>query len=156
MGKTVYPQYADGTESVKTSEGSTLYPYSYNRAIDSSFMMLPIFVDIRGYLPTSGPITPYASVKAGYTFNLSDGFGGAGIYLAPSVGAKYNLTPKIGLTLSVGYTFQGLGESGSVTSENGKTTLKGGYGYYTYKDEKEKVYKTTTAQGVHIKLGIEF
>ena len=154
MGKSEYPQYADHRTSVATSEG-TLAPYSYSRAIDSSFMMLPIFVDIRGYLPMSSPITPFASLKVGYTFNLSDGFGGAGIYMAPSVGAKYNITPKIGITLSVGYTFQGLGESGRVTKD-GVTTIKGGYGYYTYKDEKKSLFKTTSAQGVHIKLGVEF
>ena len=154
MGKTAYPQYANGSTGISTAEG-TLYPHSYSRAMDSSFMMLPIFADIRGYLPMSSPITPFASLKVGYTFNLSDGFGGAGIYMAPSVGAKYNLTHKIGITLSVGYTFQGLGESGQVTKD-GTTTIKGGYGYYTYKDEKKELFKTTTAQGVHIKLGVEF
>ena len=155
MGKSEYPQYASPTTSAKVPEG-TLYPHSYSRAIDSSFMMLPIFADIRGYLPMPSPITPFASLKVGYTFNLSDSFGAAGIYMAPSVGAKYNITPKIGLTFSVGYTFQGLGESGRVTAEGGATTIKGGYGYYTYKDENKKLFKTTTAQGIHIKLGVEF
>jgi len=161
MGSKTYPQYANGATSVNLStDGTTkLYPHSYRRAIDSSFMMLPIFVDIRGYLPMSSPITPFASAKVGYTFNISDGFGGAGIYMAPSVGAKYNITPRIGLTLSIGYTFQGLGESGTITSGSGndaKTTIKGGYGYYTYKDDKKEVFKTTSAQGIHIKLGVEF
>ena len=108
-------------------------------------------------------IATFASIKIGYSFNLTDSFGSAGFYFAPSIGAKFDISPKIGLFLNIGYTFQGLGESGTikrVTESGGTTTTplirNEGYGYY-YRDQVGgSVFKTTSAQGFNIRFGIEF
>lgn len=158
MGTDKYPHYADEKKNIEGDPNT--FPSSYTHGMDSSFMMLPAFVEIRGYLPlNNSPITPFASIKGGYSFNLSDGFGPSGVFFSPSVGAKYNISPKIGLLLSVGYTFQGLGDPKTtlVTASDGtKTyTINKQYGFYYY-DTDKALYKTTSAQGVHIKVGIEF
>ena len=159
-----YPRYADPEEEIATAEGETLLPTSYEHGMDSSFMFVPAFIDVRAYLPVANSIvSPFASIKLGYTFNLSDGFGPAGFYFAPSIGAKFDISPSIGLFLNLGYTFQGLGESGTtkrVTETGGSSTTtlvrSEGYGYY-YRDQVGgNLYKTTSAQGFSIRLGIEF
>ena len=159
-----YPRYADPTEEITTAEGQTLLPTSYEHGMDSSFMFVPAFIDVRAYLPvTNSIVSPFASFKLGYTFNLTDGFGPAGLYFTPSIGARFDVSPSIGLFLNIGYTFQGLGESGTtkrVTETGGTTTTTlirdEGYGYY-YRDQVGgNLYKTISAQGFSIRLGIEF
>ena len=159
-----YPRYADPEEEISTAEGQTLLATSYEHGMDSSFMFAPVFVDVRAYLPISNSIvSPFASIKSGYAFNLTDSFGLAGFYFALSIGAKFDISPKIGLFLNIGYTFQGLGESSTikrVTESGGTTTTtlvrSEGYGYY-YRDQVGgNLYKMTSARGFNIRFGIEF
>jgi hypothetical protein len=163
MGTSSYPQYANPSEEVAQPNSKTLRPTSYLHGMDSSFMFVPAFLEIRGYLPTNSSITPFASVKVGCSFNLTDGFRPAGLYFAPSIGAKLNVSPKIGLFLNLGYTFQGLGDSGTIEdvahSSGSTTTTKEkhlGYGYYYRNEAGGPLYKTTSAQGISLRLGIEF
>jgi hypothetical protein len=159
MGTDKYPQYANPGELIEGTN-ENMQPTSYVHGMDSSFIMLPVFVELRGYLPLENSLLgPFASVKVGYSFNLSDGFGPSGLYFAPSIGAKFNLSPKIGLLLSMGYTFQGLGDPKTTVKEDkdGNTiyTTNRQYGFY-YRGTDEALYKTTSAQGINIKVGIEF
>ena len=163
MGTDTYPQYADSTVGIPQGSGVTLYPTSYKHGVDSSFMFMPAFLDVRGYLPIENSmVSPFVSIKLGCSFNLSDGFRPAGFYFAPSVGAKLNVSPNIGLFLNLGYTFQGLGESGrteQVTGTEGSTTTtivqNEGYGYY-YRNSINDLRNATTVHGLSIRLGIEF
>ena len=137
-----FPQYV----STSSADSST-----YLRAIDSSYMTLPIFLDIRGYYPLqNSAFTPFASMRVGYAFNLSDGFGGMGLYMNPSLGVKYQVSQMIGITFSVGYSYQSYGG----------IPKNGGYGYYYYKDAEGKTSKTKYeakgAGGISLKLGVEF
>jgi hypothetical protein len=147
-----YPQYV-GT----VTDNNVIKPadsVTYMRAVDSSYMTMPVFVDIRGYYPLqNSAITPFAMFRFGYAFNLSDGFGAMGLYMNPAVGIKYQLSPRIGINFSVGYSFQSYG---GVPGKNGD----GGYGYYYYKDKAGKdsniKYEAKGAGGISLKLGIEF
>jgi hypothetical protein len=143
-----YPQY------VGTQTGGVIKPLdsvTYMHAVDSSYMTLPIFLDIRGYYPIpNSPITPFAMLRVGYSFNLSDGFGGMGLYMNPAVGIKYQVSPMLGLNFSIGYTYQNYGG----------IPADGGYGYYYYKDRAGKAsntkYEAKGAGGISLKLGVEF
>ena len=140
-----FPHYVGNIDSkgkIKPTDSVT-----YMRAVDSSFMTLPIFLDIRGYLPLqNSKITPYAMLRFGYAFNLSDGFKGMGMYLNPAVGIKYSISPMIGINFSVGYSYQSYGGIPKV----------GGYGYYYIKDTSKTKYEAKGAGGISLKLGIEF
>jgi hypothetical protein len=139
---TNFPQYMPTWRTDSTA---------YLRAVDSSYMTLPIFLDVRGYLPLqNSKISPFFMLRFGYAFNLSDGFSGMGIYMNPAVGAKFQLMPMLALNLSVGYAYQSYGG----------IPKNGGYGYYYYKDAAGKSsntkYEAKGAGGISIKLGVEF
>ncbi len=144
-----YPQY------VGSRSGEAIVPddsVTYMRAVDSAYMTLPLFVDLRGYLPLqNSAVTPFAMFRFGYSFNLSDGFGGMGLYMNPAVGIKYQASPMIGLNFSLGYSYQAYGG----------IPADGGYGFYYYKSAADKVdedrkYEAKGAGGFTLKLGIEF
>ena len=119
---------------------------TYRRGTDSSFMVLPIFLDVRAYLPIpNSSVSPFFMLRFGYAFNLSEGFGGMGIYMNPAIGAKFQLAPRLGLNFSLGYAYQSYGG----------IPKNGGYGYYYYKADKQK-YEAKGAGGLSLKLGIEF
>ncbi|MDR3250714.1 MAG: hypothetical protein LBT42_03510 [Tannerella sp.] len=140
MGTEKYPQYVNTDKYPMDS-------VTYMHAIDSSFYTLPIFVDIRGYLPLANPsIVPFAMLRIGYAFNLSDGFGGMGMYMNPAIGIKYQMTNMIGATLSLGYSYQGYGG----------IPQDGGYGFYYIKDKSGAPYEAQGAGCFTLKLGIEF
>ena len=116
-------------------------------AVDSSYMTLPIFLDIRGYLPLQNSnLTPFFMLRFGYAFNLSDGFKGMGIYMNPAIGLKYQMSPMLGLNFSLGYSYQGYGG----------IPRDGGYGFYYIKDSSNTKYEAKGSGGISLKLGIEF
>ena len=142
-----FPQYVAKSGSIINDS------VTYMRAVDSSYMTLPVFLDIRGYMPLqNSTITPFASFRIGYAFNLSDGFGGMGLYMNPAIGVKYQVSPMIGINLSLGYSYQSYGG----------VPKDGGYGYYYYKNAADKAknpsikYVAKGAGGLSIKLGVEF
>ena len=148
-----FPQYVPRYGSSSTTLNDSV---TYMRAVDSTYMTLPIFLDIRGYYPLqNSAITPFAMLRVGYSFNLSDGFGGMGLYMNPAVGVKYQVTPMIGINFSIGYAFQSYG--GIPIPKDGS---KGGYGYYYYKDAAGKTngvkYEAKGAGSISLKLGVEF
>jgi sRNA-binding regulator protein Hfq len=136
--QTNYPHY---TSTYRTD--STAYLH----AVDSSYMTLPIFLDIRGYLPLqNSKLAPFIMFRFGYSFNLSDGFSGMGIYMNPAVGLKYKFSPNFGANFSLGYAYQSYGG----------IPKAGGYGYYYIKDSSNQKYEAKGAGGFSLKLGIEF
>jgi hypothetical protein len=148
-----YPQYVGTVTNgvIKPADSVT-----YMRAVDSSYMTMPIFLDVRGYYPLqNSKIIPFAMLRFGYAFNLSDGFGGMGLYMNPAVGIKYQLSSMIGINFSVGYSYQSYG---GVPGKNGD----GGYGYYYIKDSQKDSngnpikYEAKGAGGISLKLGVEF
>ena len=137
-----FPQYVPTYRTDSTT---------YLHAVDSSYMTLPLFLDLRGYLPLQNSnMTPFIMLRIGYAFNLSDSFGGMGMYFNGAAGVKFQLSPAVGLNVSVGYAFQNYGG----------IPKDGGYGYYYYKDNAGKRtntrYEAKGAGGVSLKIGIEF
>jgi hypothetical protein len=147
-GKDNYPHYAGSTTE---SGGNTIIrpdsSKTWIHGVDSSFMILPIFFDIRGYYPM-GKISPFVMLRLGYSFNLTDGFGGMGLYMNPAVGIKYNISPKLGVTFSAGYSIQNYG---GIPGND----YDGGYGFYYIKKDGH-TYEATKAGGLTLKLGVEF
>jgi small nuclear ribonucleoprotein (snRNP)-like protein len=115
---------------------------------------LPIFADIRYNFTTEGQIIPFAGLKAGYSLGLAstslkenDGNGGmrkktetkvesVGFYVAPSIGAKYVISPAFALNLSLSYSMQ-MFDYSQIEAPNLITTTK-------------------SNGGISIKIGIEF
>ena len=70
-------------------------------------VLLPIFIDIRGY-----PFTyrktwiPYVSLKLGHTFNLSDNFDPIGFMVTPSAGMMYENRKNKFYSISINYSIQ--------------------------------------------------
>jgi hypothetical protein len=149
-GKDNYPHYV--AKSTTEHNGNTLIipdsSTTWMYGIDSSYMTLPIFLDVRAYYPTTGMISPFAMFRLGYSFNLMDGFGGMGLYINSAVGIKYNLSPKLGITFSTGYSVQ---KYGGIPGEN----YDGGYGFYYLKKDGQK-YEAKGAGGITLKVGVEF
>jgi hypothetical protein len=148
-----YPHYVGAVDAssglIRPTDSVT-----YLRAVDSSYMTMPIFLDLRGYLPLqNSKVIPFAMVRFGYAFNLSDGFGGMGLYVNPAIGVKFQLSPMIGLNVSVGYSFQNYG---GIPGKN----KDGGYGYYYFKNKEDEdaniKYQAKGAGSVSLKLGVEF
>ena len=126
------------------------YPHyvgTYLPLIDFSYKTLPVFLDIRGYLPLqNNKITPFAMFRSGYAFNLNDDNQGVGIYYNPAVGIKYIISPIISINFSIGYSYQSFrGEPYS-----------GFYGYFYVKDHSNIQYEVLGTGGVCLKLGVEF
>jgi small nuclear ribonucleoprotein (snRNP)-like protein len=120
---------------------------------------LPIFVDVRYNFITEGQIIPFAGLKAGYSLGLAstqkegliyDASEGkekmqrktetrvesVGFYVAPSIGAKFVISPSFALNLSLAYSMQMFDHS-RIEGPNLVTTTKNN-------------------GGVSIKIGIEF
>ncbi len=149
-----YPQYIGAAPSQTSGVFTPADSVTYMRAVDSSYMTMPIFLDVRGYYPLqNSAITPFAMFRVGYAFNLSDGFGGMGLFMNPAIGIKYQISPMLGINFSVGYSYQSYG---GIPGKNGD----GGYGYYYFKDKAGRdnnvKYEAKGAGGISLKLGVEF
>lgn len=82
---------------VNTSHGYQFNPYLFMGGglgmhfyFDASDALIPIFADCRvNVLP--GRISPYIDFKLGYSVGVSDGLYGVGLFLAPGLGARFEL-----------------------------------------------------------------
>lgn len=82
---------------------------------------LPVFFNIKGYLPLDDDFMPFLSLDLGYSFCLSDD-GESGLYVTPSVGIRLFEDFKI----QVGYNLQQMTERG-VSLNIGAVQFKVGY-----------------------------
>jgi len=149
-----YPHYVVGS----VGANGKLIPAdssAWLRADTFSFMTLPIFLDIRGYLPLqNSSLAPFAMCRFGYSFCISDGFQGMGLFVNPALGLKYNLSPKFGLNFTIGYAFQ---HYGGIPEDNNKTKPKDvKFGYLFIKDSSGNSYWAKGAHRFSLRLGIEF
>ncbi|MDR1403467.1 MAG: hypothetical protein LBJ60_07195 [Tannerellaceae bacterium] len=124
-----------------------------NKTVDSLNMsvVIPIFADVRYSFMTESSVIPFIGLKAGYSMGLAQTkkqtdqsitketkLQGVGFFIAPSVGAKYVVSPSLALTFSLAYAMQ----------------------LYDYsRVEKERnvlLTKKNINGGVSIKVGVEF
>lgn len=62
--------------------------YYFPPDIDN-IVCMPIYANIKGYLPTSSKVKPFASLDIGYGVMFDEYISG-GVYISPSVGIKVN------------------------------------------------------------------
>ena len=71
-------------------------------------MFIPVYLNVKGYLPTSSKVTPYASFDIGGGFGASEYVKGlSGVMLCPAVGVKIGM-----FKAQLGYNVQKISESG--------------------------------------------
>ncbi len=99
---------------------------------------IPVFANFRSNF-TKGKLSPFFDIKGG-TFVTNNG----GLYVVASVGVKYALNSKQGLSLSVGYAAEKL-EFETFERFNGRYDMS-----YT---RKPATYDT---ESVSVKLGFDF
>ncbi len=103
---------------------------------DGSSTGIPIFTDFRiNFLDNK--ITPFAGFKIGYCVGDVSGF-----MMTPSMGFRFGIKDKLGLTVNVGYDYQ----------RTEVTTFYYSYysGYYFYDIHKENI------GALYVKVGFEF
>ena len=77
-------------------------------------IMVPIYLNLKGYLPTNTKITPYASFDIGAGIGASEYVTGlSGMYLTPAIGMKIGM-----FKAQLGFNVQKLSESGVSVSMN--------------------------------------
>lgn len=102
-------KWETGRIELATIHGYQFYPFLYagagigvNYYHDRECWNIPIFADIRGYLPLSDPqLSPYADIRIGYSVADINGF-----YFSPSIGLRYGITRYYGLSFAIGYELQ--------------------------------------------------
>lgn len=130
---------------VNTTQGYRFNPYFYlggglgfHYYHEPDEVLMPLFADIRCNF-TKGKIVPFASMRVGYSFNLTDGVSRCGAYFAPSAGVKFFADKKTNFFVSAGYTIQWI---------DGRSDI---FDYYWLDDDSYQ-----NVGGVSIKVGINF
>ncbi len=83
-------------------------------------LMLPVFVDLKGYYPVNSHFAPFIALDLGYSTGLTKGVSSAGGFLcSPAVGVKHKR-----FQAQVGYTSQHFSEQGSLGFTTGACQLK--------------------------------
>lgn len=70
------------------------------------FGLIPLYADARYSFLPKNPISPYAGMGAGFSFDPNNSFEGAGFYFNPSVGAQYSINKRYKINLSFNYRLQ--------------------------------------------------
>lgn len=135
--------YSINRLEITTSHGFQFNPYIFlgggtglHYFHESESTAMPLFADFRVNFK-KGSVVPFAGLKTGYTFMLSDDVEDLGFYCAPSVGVKVMMNHRMALNLSLGYTIQLFDYYYS--------------DYYNY-----YFYATENLSGISLKLGLEF
>ena len=106
--------------------GVGVHLYKFNGSSDI-YYNLPVFADVR-YDVLETKFTPFIDMRGGYS--VAGEFTGA--YVSPSLGCRMAITDRLGINLSVGYTY-----------------MKTGYEYV-------KTHSDLNMTGVNVRLGIDF
>ncbi|MBX2973211.1 MAG: hypothetical protein KF797_08920 [Flavobacteriales bacterium] len=72
---------------------------------DPGDVLLPLFADFRVRFMDK-TVTPYFSTGIGYSFDLGDGFTGAGFFLNPALGVAFKVSPKVALHVALDHEMQ--------------------------------------------------
>lgn len=64
--------------------------------------MMPVYIDVKGYLPINIRVTPFIALDLGYSIGLTEDLAGHGnLYISPTIGLKYKK-----FSYQIGYTGQ--------------------------------------------------
>ncbi|NNC95056.1 MAG: hypothetical protein HKN92_05795 [Chitinophagales bacterium] len=72
---------------------------------------VPIFIEPK-YDFINNTISPFVAMGIGYSFEIIDGFDGAGFFFSPEVGASYTMNQQVTFTFGLGYEYQNLNGAG--------------------------------------------
>ncbi len=86
----------------------------------SSFGVIPVFANVKGYLPSSRNLKPFGSLDFGYGIGTGDMGGFGGVYISPAIGLSFNK-----FNISLAYQSQAISDSG-VSVTFGAIALKAG------------------------------
>ncbi|NCA87118.1 MAG: hypothetical protein EOM83_16410 [Clostridia bacterium] len=78
--------------------------------IDSQTFVMPVLANARVFFIDTGT-TPFLSLDAGYSFNMSSNDPKLGALLSPKLGVRFRPRQGSGIELSVGYEYQAGGVS---------------------------------------------
>lgn len=86
----------------------------YHEFYDKGELFVPIFLNMKGYLPVTEKLSPFISLDLGYGAGATAGVSGCGGFLwSPSLGLRYQR-----FKFQVGYTSQNVSEDGFGISMN--------------------------------------
>lgn len=64
--------------------------------------MMPVYIDVKGYLPINSRVTPFIALDLGYSIGLTEDLAGHGnLYISPTIDLKYKK-----FSYQIGYTGQ--------------------------------------------------
>lgn len=99
----------------------------YKGFMKQSTYTVPVYANIKGYLPVSKRVSPFIGLDLGYNVGVGE-FSGLGGFLAtPAVGVSFEVTNNFAINLSVGYAYQKM-EKGNIFDDgysNGLTIRVG-------------------------------
>ncbi|MDE5608200.1 MAG: hypothetical protein K2I64_04620 [Muribaculaceae bacterium] len=76
--------------------------------VGSGELFIPIFLNMKGYIPVTSKLSPFVSLDLGYGIGATEGVSGCGGFLwSPSIGVRYSH-----FQFQIGYTSQRISESG--------------------------------------------
>lgn len=82
---------------------------------DDTYVFVPVYLNIKGYLPISKRVTPYLSVDIGENFGVTNNIKGVkGLYCTPAVGIYLGR-----FKVQVGYNIQRLSSDGYKFNSDG-------------------------------------
>ncbi|WP_418425455.1 hypothetical protein [Alistipes sp.] len=99
----------------------------YHQMYDKGELVLPIFLNLKGYLPVTEKVSPFFSFDIGASVGLTEGVSGlSGLLCTPAVGCAFKTTKKSAFLVSLGYNVQQISESGVSINVNA-VSIKLGY-----------------------------
>lgn len=108
--------FATGRVNIHTIQGVRIGRYfstglgiglDYYHEVDGE-LAIPIYLDLKGYLPVSEKISPYFSLDIGAGVGATEGVKGlSGVYCTPAIGVKAGM-----FKAQLGYNIQRISESG--------------------------------------------
>lgn len=80
----------------------------YHEFYDNGELMIPVYLNLKGYLPVSETVSPYLSFDIGGGFGVTEGVSGlSGVMYMPAIGVKIKR-----FKAQFGYNVQRISESG--------------------------------------------
>ena len=89
---------------------------------DAGEVIVPLYLNLKGYIPTTGKVVPYLSFDVGVGIGASSGLSGlSGVYLTPAFGINAGK-----VKVQLGYNMQQLSDSG-ISLDFNALQIKVGY-----------------------------
>lgn len=93
-------------ENLYAGVATGLNYYPSNGSGADGFGLIPFYADARYSFLPQNPVSPYASLGAGFSFDPNQGFEGSGFYFNPSLGTQFAVKGKYKVNLGFNYRIQ--------------------------------------------------